>query len=58
MPFTLRNIKEDLQIGRPSKPEKQAKSVAVACHWLPPTFHGKEGGDGSSPSEGFRILPA
>ena len=32
---------------------KQAKTVAVGCDLLPETFHGKEGVDGSSPSEGF-----
>jgi hypothetical protein len=31
---------------------KQAKTVAVGCDRLPETFHGKEGVDGSSPSEG------
>ena len=30
---------------------KQAESVATGCHRLPETFHGKEGVDGSSPSE-------
>jgi hypothetical protein len=28
------------------------KTVAVGCHRLPPRLHGKEGVDGSSPSEG------
>ena len=37
---------------RRSKPQKQAKSVALGCHRLPANFHGKEGVDGSSPSEG------
>jgi len=32
-------------------PRKQAK-IATGCHQLPETFHGKEGVDGSSPSEG------
>jgi hypothetical protein len=32
---------------------KQAKSVAVGCQRLLPRFHGKEGVDGSSPSEGL-----
>jgi len=32
---------------------KQAKTVAVGCDWLPKGAHGKEGVDGSSPSEGF-----
>ena len=41
------------QIDRRSRPRKQAKSVATGCHPLPETFHGKEGVDGSSPSEGF-----
>src|SRR5436190_5555717 len=31
---------------------KQAKSVAIGCHQLPREVHGKEGVDGSSPSEG------
>ena len=31
------------QIDRPSKPRKQAKSVAIGCHWLRETFHGKQG---------------
>jgi hypothetical protein len=30
------------------------KTVAVRCDWLPIGAHGKEGVDGSSPSEGFR----
>jgi hypothetical protein len=45
------------QIGRPSKPQKQAKSVATGCHRLPETFHGKDGVDGSSPSEGSAKAP-
>jgi hypothetical protein len=32
---------------------KQAKTVATGCHQLRAKFHGKEGVDGSSPSEGF-----
>jgi hypothetical protein len=40
------------QISRPSKPRDQAKSVAVGCDWLPRVSNGKEGVDGSSPSEG------
>jgi hypothetical protein len=35
---------------------RQAKTVAVGCHGLPREFHGKEGVDGSSPSEGFAKL--
>ena len=33
---------------------KQAKTVALSCHQLPIAAHGKEGIDGSSPSEGFK----
>ena len=36
-----------------SDPRKQAKSVAVGCNRLPLGSHGKEGVDGSSPSEGL-----
>jgi hypothetical protein len=39
--------------GRPER-LKQAKTVAVGCDRLPEPFHGKEGVDGSSPSEGLR----
>jgi hypothetical protein len=42
------------QIGSPEKRLKHAKTVAVGCDQLPESFHGKEGVDGSSPSEGFR----
>jgi hypothetical protein len=31
---------------------EQAKSVAVGCDWWPRASNGKEGVDGSSPSEG------
>ena len=30
----------------------------MGCDQLPETFHGKEGVDGSNPSEGFGISPA
>src|SRR5438105_10687079 len=40
------------QIDRSQKPRKQAKPVATGCHRLRATLHGKEGVDGSSPSEG------
>ncbi len=46
------------QIGRPRKRQKQAKTVAVGCDQLPQNLDGKEGVDGSSPSEGFGVLPA
>ena len=35
---------------------RQAKTVAVGCDQLPELFHGKEGVDGSSPSEGSEKL--
>src|SRR5438034_3127237 len=41
------------QIARANEPEKQAKTLAVGCDRLPRGVHGKEGVDGSSPSEGF-----
>src|SRR5207302_7598291 len=40
------------QISQPSKPPKQSKTVAVGCDQLRGGAHGKEGVDGSSPSEG------
>src|SRR5437867_3990399 len=36
---------------------KQAKTVAAGCDQLPFGFHGKEGVDGSSPSEGSAKAP-
>jgi hypothetical protein len=36
---------------------RQAKTVAVGCDRLPEAFHGKEGVDGSSPSEGLHKSP-
>jgi hypothetical protein len=36
---------------------KQAKTVAVGCDWLPRASNGKEGVDGSSPSEGSAKPP-
>ena len=38
--------------GTVQKRLRQAKTVAVGCTQLPESFHGKEGVDGSSPSEG------
>jgi hypothetical protein len=43
------------QMERLRKRLKQAKTVAVGCDRLPETFHGKEGVDGSNPSEGLPI---
>src|SRR6266516_4941085 len=45
------------QIGWPQKPQKQAKTVAADCDRLPFGAHGKEGVDGSSPSEGSAKAP-
>src|ERR671923_2108782 len=39
------------QMLRPRNRRRQAKTVAVGCDQSPETFHGKEGVDGSSPSE-------
>ena len=46
------------QIRSARKPRKQAKIVATGCDQLPKAFHGKEGVDGSSPSEGLPKSPA
>ncbi len=35
------------------KTAKSSQTVALGCDQLPEPFHGKEGVDGSSPSEGF-----
>jgi hypothetical protein len=40
-----------------AKRHKQAKTVAVGCDRLPIGSHGKEGVDGSSPSEGSAKMP-
>ena len=40
------------QIESARKAPKQAETVAMGCYWLPIGAHGKEGVDGSSPSEG------
>ena len=46
------------QIERPRKRLKQAKPVADGCDQLPGPQNGKEGVDGSSPSEGSEKIPA
>jgi hypothetical protein len=46
------------QMGWPRERLKRAKTVVVGCDQLPPGPHGKEGVDGSSPSEGFAEMPA
>jgi predicted phosphodiesterase len=45
------------QMARPRRPLEQAKTVAVGCDRLHESFHGKEGVDGSSPSEGSAKAP-
>ena len=45
------------QISSARKPQEQAKTAAVLCDQLPEPFHGKEGVDGSSPSEGSAKPP-
>ena len=47
-----------LQIPSGEGTQKQAKNVAVGCNRLPRQVHGKEGVDGSSPSEGFEFSRA
>src|SRR5436190_23748138 len=47
-----RNCGNRSQMGVRRERLRQAKTVAVSCDRLPKTFHGKEGVDGSSPSEG------
>jgi hypothetical protein len=46
------------QIGRLRKRRNQAKTVATGCDQLPRDIDGKEGVDGSSPSEGLPKVPA
>src|SRR5881394_2664683 len=45
------------QTGRAGRRRKQAETVAVSCDRLPEAAHGKEGVDGSSPSEGSAKAP-
>jgi hypothetical protein len=45
------------QMRRPQNGSDKAKTVAVGCDQLPEPFHGKEGVDGSSPSQGFCKRP-
>src|SRR5437868_1456920 len=45
------------QMGRPRKPLKQADPQPVATHGNRFAAQGKEGVDGSSPSEGFAKAP-
>ena len=51
-----RNQSQPVANASPGKPRKQAQTVATGCAQLP--IDGKEGVDGSSPSEGFVKAPA
>jgi hypothetical protein len=53
-----RNRWQPVANGTPSKPFKQADPQPVATHGNGSGAHGKEGVDGSSPSEGFTKGPA
>ena len=48
-----RNPWQSLANGTGSKTAQTGETVALGCDRLPASFHGKEGVDGSSPSEGF-----
>jgi hypothetical protein len=52
-----RNQWQPVANARPRKSPETGKSVAIGCDQLP-LNHGKEGVDGSSPSEGFLKIPA
>ncbi len=51
------NTGNQSQIGRGRNWRKHAETVAVGCNRLRPGLDGKEGVDGSSPSEGFAKAP-
>ena len=53
-----RNRLQPVANGSARKRLNQAETVATGCDRLPIGAHGKEGVDGSSPSEGFRLVPA
>ena len=48
-----RNWWQPVAMEKPKKGLKEAKTVAMGCDRLPFGAHGKEGVDGSSPSEGL-----
>ena len=48
-----RNWWQPVAMEKPKKRLKEAKTVAMGCDRLPFGAHGKEGVDGSSPSEGL-----
>ena len=47
-----RNRSQPVANGTAAKTAQTGETVAVGCDQLPKSFHGKEGVDGSSPSEG------
>jgi hypothetical protein len=49
-----RNRWQPLANPQASQTAYSTETVSTGCHPLPPHLHGKEGVDGSSPSEGFR----
>jgi hypothetical protein len=53
-----RNQSQPVANGTTSKPLKQPDPQPVATHGNRFGAHGKEGVDGSSPSEGFNEMPA
>ena len=50
-----RNWWQRLANGTRAKTAQASKTVAVGCDRLPSRLHGKEGVDGSSPSEGLKL---
>jgi hypothetical protein len=54
---TGRNPWQPVANGTAARTAQTGETVAAACDRLPETFHGKEGVDGSSPSEVFEEKP-
>jgi hypothetical protein len=52
-----RNRGNRWQIAKARSRRSKPRAVAVGCDQLPESFHGKEGVDGSSPSEGSAKAP-
>jgi hypothetical protein len=53
-----RNRWQTFRLARPRERLELSETVATGCHRLPFGSHGKEGVDGSSPSEGLKKNPA
>ena len=53
-----RNPRQPVANRKGAEPRTQARTVAVGCDRLRQEAHGKEGVDGSSPSERFAVQPA